>query len=132
MRGVLDRVETHCRITMRQQRLVDRADAEDLVLQEWTGQLQETVAAALTRVGELEQAPPTIDTVIGRGASWGEALDDVDWDEGDVLVVGSSPLGPTARVFLGSRATKILRSSPVPVIVVPREQSEQLAERAET
>lgn len=106
-------------------------DSEDLVLQEWTAQLQDTVAAALTRVDALDEAV-TIDTVIGRGASWGEALDDVDWDEGEVLVVGSSALGPVSRVFLGSRATKILRSSPVPVIVVPREQTEQLAERAET
>jgi nucleotide-binding universal stress UspA family protein len=107
-------------------------DSEDLVLQEWTAQLQEAVAAALMRIGELEEAPPAIDTVIGRGASWGEALDDVSWDEGDVMVVGSSSLGPMARVFLGSRATKILRSSPVPLIVVPREQTEQMAERAET
>jgi nucleotide-binding universal stress UspA family protein len=37
-----------------------------------------------------------------------------------VLVVGSSRLGPVARVFLGSNSTKIIRSSPVPVLVIPR------------
>ena len=57
--------------------------------------------------------------MIGSGASWDEAIDDVGWDDGDVLVVGSSDLGPIAQVFLGSRATKILRHSPVPVVVVP-------------
>ena len=31
-----------------------------------------------------------------------------------MLVVGSSDLGPVAQVFLGSRATKILRHAPVP------------------
>ena len=30
--------------------------------------------------------------------------------------------GVTARVFLGSRATKLIRYSPVPVLVVPRSQ----------
>ena len=65
--------------------------------------------------------------MIGRGTGWGEAIDDVGWDEGDVLVVGSSDLGPVAQVFLGSRATKILRHSPVPVFVVPRGRAETLA-----
>ena len=36
-------------------------------------------------------------------------------DRGDVLTVGSSKAGPLARVFLGSRAAKIVRYSPVPV-----------------
>jgi hypothetical protein len=35
-----------------------------------------------------------------------------------------------AQVFLGSRATKILRHSPVPVVVVPRERADVLAQRA--
>ena len=58
--------------------------------------------------------------VIGRGANWDEALEEVEWTDGDVLVVGSSSIGPVARVFLGSRAAKIVRHSPVPVVVVPR------------
>jgi nucleotide-binding universal stress UspA family protein len=58
--------------------------------------------------------------VVGRGETWEEAMEDVDWEDGDVLVVGSSSIGPVARVFLGSRATKIVRHSPVPVVVVPR------------
>jgi nucleotide-binding universal stress UspA family protein len=58
---------------------------------------------------------------VGHGATWEEAIEDVDWEPGDVLVVGSSSSGPVARVFLGSRAAKIVRQSPVPVVVVPRE-----------
>ena len=74
--------------------------------------------------------PPELEIVVGRGESWEEALDDVEWDDGDVLVVGSSSIGPVARVFLGSRATKIVRHSPVPVVVVPRGAAEELAEEA--
>ena len=49
-----------------------------------------------------------------------DALDDVEWRDGDVLVVGSSAAGPAARVFLGSHGSKIVRHAPVPVVVVPR------------
>ncbi len=58
--------------------------------------------------------------VVGHGSSWEEAIDDVEWRDGDVLVVGSSSAAPAARVFLGSRASRIIRHSPVPVLVVPR------------
>ena len=95
-------------------------DAEELVLQQWTAELGSQVEGALAQVEELERPPTLEDTAIGRGARWSEALDDVDWQEGEVLVVGSSGLGPVARVFLGSRATKIVRHSPVPVVMVPR------------
>ena len=62
---------------------------------------------------------------VAWGHTWSEALDDIQWAPGDLLVVGSSSLAPLARVFLGSRATKILRHSPVPVIAVPRARSRE-------
>jgi len=101
-------------------------DSEDDVLEKWTETMKRAASEAVADVEALSPAP-TVETVIGRGSSWAEALDDVGWGEGDVLVVGSSDLGPVAQVFLGSRATKILRHSPVPVIVVPRGRSEELA-----
>ena len=105
-------------------------DSEDLVLQEWTAALEKTARDTLARVEDLPERLDQIETVIGRGGSWQEALDEVGWTDGDVMVVGSSELGPVAQVFLGSRATKILRHSPVPVVVVPRERAEVLAGRA--
>jgi Universal stress protein family len=42
--------------------------------------------------------------------------------------VGSSRLGPVKRVCLGSNSTKIVRSSPVPVVVIPRGADVHLAE----
>jgi nucleotide-binding universal stress UspA family protein len=71
-------------------------------------------------VQELEAAAGQAPAVVGHGASWEEAIDDVEWRHGDVLVVGSSSTAPPARVFLGSRASRIIRHSPVPVLVVPR------------
>jgi nucleotide-binding universal stress UspA family protein len=105
-------------------------DSEDLVLQAWTEKVRQAAGAALAQVQELAEVPHDVETVIGRGRSWVEAIDDVGWRDGDVLVMGSSELGPAARVFLGSRATKIMRHSPVPVVVVPRQKAEELADRA--
>ncbi|HVH94445.1 MAG: universal stress protein [Nocardioidaceae bacterium] len=101
-------------------------DPEDDVLQEWTSTMKRAAHEAVEAVEGLSEPPP-VEAVIGHGASWADALDDIVWDEGDVLVVGSSDLGPVAQVFLGSRATKILRHSPVPVFVVPRGRAETLA-----
>jgi nucleotide-binding universal stress UspA family protein len=102
-------------------------DSEDLVLQEWITDLEKSAHAALEQVEELAKVPRQVETVVGHGESWEEAIDDVGWDDDDVLVVGSSAVGPIAQVFLGSRGSKILRSSPVPVVVVPHGQAEGLA-----
>jgi nucleotide-binding universal stress UspA family protein len=82
-------------------------EADEAILAQW----ERDVRAALAADHEL---------VIGHGESWEEAIDDIEWSDGDVLAVGSSSIGPVARVFLGSRASKIVRNSPVPVVVVPR------------
>ena len=71
-------------------------------------------------VEEIETVAGQGPAVVGHGASWEEAIDDVEWRDGDVLVVGSSSAAPAARVFLGSRASRIIRHSPVPALVVPR------------
>jgi len=101
-------------------------DPEDDVLAEWNVTMEQSATKAVAAVEGLDPAPP-VETVVGQGASWAEAIEDITWQEGDVLVVGSSELGPVAQVFLGSRATKILRHSPVPVLVIPRARAETLA-----
>lgn len=80
----------------------------------WTEQARASIAAL--RGNGL---PAEVETVVGSGRGWREAVDSIDWEPGDLLAVGSRPKGPVARVFLGSRATKILRHSPVPVVVLP-------------
>jgi nucleotide-binding universal stress UspA family protein len=103
--------------------------AEAAVLTEWSEDVARAQQKVLDRVAGLPEPPPS-SAVIGRGTDWDDALEDVDWTEGDVLAVGSSSVGPVARVFLGSRSSKIVRSSPVPVVVVPRSAVEELADEA--
>ncbi len=58
-----------------------------------------------------------------HGASIEEAVDALDWDEGEILLVGSSRLAQHLRLFLGSTANKILRTLTIPMVVVPRTYS---------
>jgi nucleotide-binding universal stress UspA family protein len=105
-------------------------EADDSMVAEWVQQIQESQRAALAEVEDLPSVPPDCEAVVGRGETWDEALEDVEWEDGDVLVVGSSSIGPIARVFLGSRSSKIVQHSPVPVVVVPRGRAAELAEAA--
>lgn len=88
--------------------------AEEMVLDTWRRQAS---SALETAVRDLDT--PVVDTEIAVGRSWDDALHGVTWDEGDLLVVGSSSTIRLAQVFLGSSATKIVQHSPVPVVVLP-------------
>ncbi|MBG6224597.1 nucleotide-binding universal stress UspA family protein [Arthrobacter sp. CAN_A2] len=55
-----------------------------------------------------------------HGSSIEDAIEALAWDEGEVLLVGSSRLAQHMRIFLGSTANKILRTLTIPMIVVPR------------
>ena len=105
-------------------------DYEDAIHADWQSTIAKIAGAALHDVGALPEAPRALQTAIGRGETWAAAIGDIDWEVGDILVVGSSAGGPVARVFLGSRASKIVRNSPVPVIVIPRRTVAELADRA--
>lgn len=90
---------------------------EDDILETYvkhTAAEQEKAVAGLGRA-----APDSVETAVATGRSWSEALESLDWEKGDVLVIGSSSASFMSRLFLGTNATKIVRQSPVPVIVVP-------------
>ncbi len=91
-------------------------DAERLVEGQWREQALEAQEKALATLPE----DVAVESGVVSGRDWEETLDSLPWEEGEVLVVGSSRLGSVARVFLGSNSTKIIRSSPVPVLVIPR------------
>ncbi len=59
------------------------------------------------------------DVVVAQGRSIEEAVDRLDWQDGEVLLIGSSRLARNRSIFLGSTASRILRALPVPMIVVP-------------
>ena len=62
----------------------------------------------------------TSEVAVGRGESIEDAVAQLDWDPGELVLVGSSRLAQPRRLFLGSTAGKMLRELPVPMIVVPR------------
>lgn len=59
-------------------------------------------------------------TAIIEGEGWSDTMESFEWRPGDLLVVGSSAHGPVTQVFLGSTATRIVRRSPVPALLLPR------------
>jgi nucleotide-binding universal stress UspA family protein len=105
-------------------------EADDSMVREWVKEIEAAQRAALEEVRDLPSVPADCEAVIGHGETWDEALEEIEWEDGDVLVVGSSSIGPIARVFLGSRSSKIVQHSPVPVVVVPRGRATELAEAA--
>lgn len=61
-----------------------------------------------------------IDVLVADGNTLDEALDNLPWDDNDIISVGSGHLGADNRVFLGPTAARILKWTTAPVIVVPR------------
>lgn len=60
------------------------------------------------------------DALLVRGRDVADAVRDLEWRPGEVVVVGSSRLAAPHRLFLGATAARLLRAVPVPVVVVPR------------
>lgn len=75
---------------------------------------QEKIGTALEKAGVT-----TTRTGVLVGSRWSRATEQFDWLPGDLLVLGSSEHAPLARVFLGSTATRIVRTSPVPTVLLP-------------
>lgn len=71
--------------------------------------------------------PPNVqsEVVVGRGDSIESAVAQLDWEPGELVLVGSSRLAQPRRLFLGSTAAKMLHELPVPMIVVPRTRASE-------
>lgn len=70
---------------------------------------------------ELPADFPVTSTVV-NGPSIEAAVEQLGWDDGDIIMVGSSRLSAPRRIFLGSTAAKMLRVLHVPMVVVPRDE----------
>lgn len=57
---------------------------------------------------------------VARGRSLESAIDKLTWDDGEIVIIGSSRLARNQSMFLGTTANTMLRSLPVPMVVVPR------------
>ena len=75
----------------------------------------ESVRAALP-----EGFPVT--AVVADGDTVETAVEWLDWEDGDLLMLGSSRLAPPRRLFIGSTAARILRILHVPMVVTPGEE----------
>lgn len=62
-----------------------------------------------------------VSVAVAHGRNIEEAIDSLEWQEGEVLIIGSSRLAEKNKLFIGSTANKILRALPVPMVVVPRD-----------
>lgn len=88
---------------------------EDSLLAAWAQELREMLAKlkADRVVGE------DVELQVITGNGWDEALDETEWEDGDLLALGTSSRRTIKGVFLGSHGAKIIRHSPVPVLVLP-------------
>jgi nucleotide-binding universal stress UspA family protein len=77
------------------------------------------LAEALPGGGPEAHVEAKTEVVVAHGRSIEEAVDRLDWEDGEVLLIGSSRLAKGRSIFLGSTAGRILRALPVPMIVVP-------------
>ena len=94
--------------------------AEDAVVAAWREQATAGLRAAVDGLREHQGVPAPEEARVVDGHGWADALERVGWDDGDLLVIGSSTSGVVSRVFLGSTATRIVRNAPVPVVLLPR------------
>ena len=89
---------------------------------------EDTVLAQLHDEAEQAQRDAVADLHLRRGVqqltqiadSPRSALQRMEWAGDEVLVLASATGGPLRRVFLGDMTYKMLRSTPVPAIVLPR------------
>ncbi|MDZ7887309.1 MAG: universal stress protein [Mycobacterium sp.] len=96
--------------------LAEAADLKEL-RQMQIDAAQENMAVAARALPES----PEIESLVAEGMTLESALKKLNWDDTDVLVVGSSRFAAPKRIFLGSTASRILAGTDAPVIVIPKE-----------
>jgi nucleotide-binding universal stress UspA family protein len=89
--------------------------AEDSLLEAWAQQLREMLAKL--NAGGVVGEDVELQVITGNG--WDEALDTTEWEDGELLALGTTSRRSIKGVFLGSHGAKIIRHSPVPVLVLP-------------
>lgn len=79
------------------------------------------VDAERARVAELvAELGIDAEVTVASGSSIDDAVAELTWKPGEVAVVGSSRLARKRRLFLGATAQRVLRTLPVPLMVVPK------------
>ncbi len=106
-------------------RLVSVVELDELMQRhyELSNALSPARQHANTVLSEAAQRRPEGSTTVtlAHGRSIEEAIDSLGWEDGELVIVGSSRLAQNRKLFLGTTANKILRALPVPMVVVPRD-----------
>ncbi|QLD11186.1 universal stress protein [Microbacterium oleivorans] len=79
----------------------------------------------LAEVRAALPADADVAAVVATGDGIEDAASHLEWEAGEIVLVGSSRLAQPRRLFLGSTAARMLRVVTVPMIVVPRTRSER-------
>ncbi|NMD57038.1 MULTISPECIES: universal stress protein [Tsukamurella] len=77
-------------------------------------------AAVLEEATSRLSGTVEVTSVVVLGDTVEDAVNGLEWQPGDLIMVGSSRLAAPKRLFLGSTAATMLRVLDVPMVVVPR------------
>lgn len=83
--------------------------------------LKKSIVSTRAKVSEIVSSlGVNAEVLIASGDSIDDAVSDLSWEDGEIAVVGSSRLARKRRLFLGPTAQRMLRTLPVPLVVVPK------------
>lgn len=83
--------------------------------------LEESIASTRAKVGEIVSSLELdAEVLVASGLSIDDAIAELSWADGEIAVVGSSRLARKRRLFMGPTAQRMLRTLPVPLVVVPK------------
>lgn len=87
------------------------ADVIDALINAARAQLDKALTA-------IRQTVPDANAILRQGAPWQQILFAIDEARADLVVVGTHGRGGLPRLLLGSIAERVVRLSPMPVVVV--------------
>ncbi len=69
-----------------------------------------------------------VTSIVAEGSTIEDAVESLPWNEGEIVIIGSSRLAEHRKLFMGNTANKLLRALPVPLIVVPRSLDDEASQ----
>lgn len=108
------------KVPLRLMSLVAVGEGED-ERQLWTDRAEQHAALLVATASAELPADCPVSSIVGQGKSLKSAVRALDFQDSEIVLVGSSRLAQPKRLFIGQSATKIMRALRVPIIVWPRD-----------
>ena len=100
----------------------EKMNADAMSLDAWVSFTRE-------KVGEVVAALDLdAEVVVASRPNIDDAIAELSWEDGEIAVVGSSRLARKRRLFMGPTAQRMLRTLPVPLVVVPKNHKPRSAQ----